>query len=119
MFCVAAPSQVAGEPSTVSTICGETDDRELSTIPRASRYMGGGGCSGWLIHDANHCFLTAGHCGNPAGGGTMQFQVRRPHCGEHTGGTAWRTQGQTWVIRCDKGRPAGRQTDCKRRCTPR
>eukprot|EP01047_Picozoa_sp_COSAG01_P035885 COSAG01_NODE_2776_length_7094_cov_14.701930_2_plen_282_part_00 len=43
--------------------------------------MGSGGCSGWLIQDpaTSVCegsnFLTAGHCGAPASGGTMQFNV--------------------------------------------
>lgn len=67
---------VAGEaPSTAKTICGTSDDRVPSRSDRAARYLGSGGCSGWLIHDANHCFLTAGHCGNPSGGGTMEFNV--------------------------------------------
>lgn len=39
------------------SICG-TDDRVLSSDPRAARLLSGG-CTGWLI---NECFLTAGHC---------------------------------------------------------
>ena len=67
---------ISGESSTVNTICGPTDDREPSSADRAARYIGGGGCSGWMIRDINHCFLTAGHCGtNGQGGGTMQFNV--------------------------------------------
>lgn len=67
---------ISGESSTVNTICGPTDDRERSAAARAARYLGSGGCSGWMIRDVNHCFLTAGHCGNNAqGGGTMQFNV--------------------------------------------
>jgi len=70
---------LAGVPSPtggVGSICGHTDDREPSHHHRAARYMGSGGCSGWLIHDNHHCFLTAGHCGtNSQGSGTMEFHV--------------------------------------------
>ncbi len=50
-------------PFMERSICGPTDDRELSYDPRACRVMPIG-CTGWLIDDANHCFLTAGHCVN-------------------------------------------------------
>ena len=43
------------------TICGSTDDRILSSDPRAARNQPGG-CTSWMIDDCNHCFLTAGHC---------------------------------------------------------
>jgi V8-like Glu-specific endopeptidase len=48
-------------PGMPDTICGPTDDRQLSTDPRAGRNQPGG-CTSWLIDDCNHCFLTAGHC---------------------------------------------------------
>lgn len=43
------------------SICGPTDDRQLSNDPRVARLMPIG-CTGWLIDDCNHCLLTAGHC---------------------------------------------------------
>jgi hypothetical protein len=43
------------------SICGPTDDRELSDDPRAARALPVG-CSAWIIDDCNHCLLTAGHC---------------------------------------------------------
>lgn len=54
---------IAGEPheDTFSSICGPTDDRELSSDPRSGRLVPIG-CSVWLIDDENKCFLTAGHC---------------------------------------------------------
>lgn len=67
---------IAGQESGVSTICGPTDDRTPASAARAARYMGSGGCSGWLIRDEMNCFLSAGHCGtNGQGGGTMEFNV--------------------------------------------
>jgi len=54
---------VVGEPTAAPTesICGATDDRVLSTDDRSARIMPVG-CTGWLIDDAEGCFLTAGHC---------------------------------------------------------
>ncbi|MEO1007783.1 MAG: GC-type dockerin domain-anchored protein [Planctomycetota bacterium] len=43
------------------SICGPTDDRELSDDPRNARLMPVG-CTAWLIDDCAKCFLTAGHC---------------------------------------------------------
>ncbi|MBC8200479.1 MAG: hypothetical protein H8E86_00420 [Planctomycetes bacterium] len=43
------------------SICGPTDDRELSDVARCARAMPIG-CTAWIIDDANHQFLTAGHC---------------------------------------------------------
>ncbi len=67
----AQPSQVAStlvwagprDPEIFGSrsICGPTDDRELSDDPRGARVVPIG-CSVWLINDINHCFLTAGHC---------------------------------------------------------
>jgi len=50
------------------SICGPTDDRELSDDPRVARSVPVG-CTVWMIDDPNHCFLTAGHC---ASGGSME-----------------------------------------------
>lgn len=64
----------------VQSICDGRDDRVPSNSRRDARYLGSGGCSGWIFRDDNndegHCFMTAGHCGtNSQGSGTMQFQV--------------------------------------------
>lgn len=60
---------MVGERATASTngrsICGPDDDRLLSNDPRAGRIMPVG-CTGWLIDDAEGCFLTAGHCAGAA-----------------------------------------------------
>ena len=48
-------------PFTDESICGDTDDREISQDPRMARLLPVG-CTGWMINDCNHCFLTAGHC---------------------------------------------------------
>lgn len=54
---------MVGEPATgpPESICGATDDRTLSSDPRAARIVPVG-CTAWLIDDAEGCFLTAGHC---------------------------------------------------------
>jgi V8-like Glu-specific endopeptidase len=68
----AAPSRVVvgsvltAEPTgdgggAITSICGATDDRVLSDDVRVARKFPSG-CTVWLIDDANHCFLTAGHC---------------------------------------------------------
>ena len=54
---IAGPSHPSGSDS----ICGPTDDRQLSNDARVARLMPIG-CTGWLINDCNNCFLTAGHC---------------------------------------------------------
>ncbi len=46
---------------TDKSICGPTDDRQLSYDDRACRLLSVG-CTGWLIDDCAHCFMTAGHC---------------------------------------------------------
>lgn len=43
------------------SICGNLDDRQLSSDPRSARAMPVG-CSAWIIDDAHHQFITAGHC---------------------------------------------------------
>src|SRR5690606_24711131 len=59
-------------PVEPDSICGPTDDRLPSEDPRAARLLPIG-CSGWIINDCNHCFLTAGHCTSPMD--TVQFNV--------------------------------------------
>ena len=56
----------------IASICGPNDDRVLSDDPRAGRIVPIG-CTGWLIDDANHCFLSAGHCTSVSG--TIEFNV--------------------------------------------
>jgi len=67
-FVTAGPSL----PSFPDTICGNTDDRVLSTDPRACRNQPTG-CTSWMINDCNHCFLTAGHCAS--GVNMVEFNV--------------------------------------------
>lgn len=59
------------------SICDGRDDRIYSPEQtKAARYIGSGGCSGWIFNDEYNCFGTAGHCGrNAQGSGTMQFNV--------------------------------------------
>jgi len=79
----AAPSQLsisrlwAGPPNPLAakrTICGPTDDRELSNDPRSCRGQPVQ-CSIWLIDDANHCLLTAGHCSDANFISVVEFNV--------------------------------------------
>jgi V8-like Glu-specific endopeptidase len=65
-------SVIAGTPPTLEeSICGPTDDRILSSDPRAARALPIG-CTAWMIDDCEHCFLTAGHCN---GGGNSDINV--------------------------------------------
>ena len=66
---------IGEEPSPIgmATICGSVDDRVLSTDARNARMLSVG-CTAWLISDANHSFLTAGHC-TPGTAPVMQFRV--------------------------------------------
>ncbi|NOG53859.1 MAG: trypsin-like serine protease [Planctomycetes bacterium] len=52
-----------GEPvgEVISSICGPTDDRLPSEELKTCRLLSIG-CTGWLIDDPHHQFLTAGHC---------------------------------------------------------
>jgi len=63
--CVASTHAWGGPAGSTTlggkSICGPTDDRELSDDPRAARVLPIG-CTVWMINDYNHCFLTAGHC---------------------------------------------------------
>ena len=57
------------------SICGATDDRVPSNDPRAARHFPVG-CTTWLFNDANHCFLSAGHCVESGiAGDVTQFNV--------------------------------------------
>lgn len=56
------PIAASGEPDS---ICGDTDDRELSSDPRVARGWSAGGsanCTAWIISDCMKCVLAAGHC---------------------------------------------------------
>ncbi|MFM7806557.1 MAG: hypothetical protein ACKPEA_01335, partial [Planctomycetota bacterium] len=62
-------------PPVEKSQCGTTDDRVAVQDNRVARIVPVG-CTGWMINnDANHQFLTAGHC--PAGGSmtTLHFNV--------------------------------------------
>ena len=62
-------------PPMEKSQCGSVDDRVAVQDNRVARIVPVG-CTGWMIHnDANHQFLTAGHC--PAGGSmtTLHFNV--------------------------------------------
>ncbi len=62
-------------PPRQKSQCGSTDDRVAVQDNRVARIVPVG-CTGWMINnDANHQFLTAGHC--PAGGSmtTLHFNV--------------------------------------------
>jgi hypothetical protein len=50
----------AGGAAT-TTICGPTDDRVPIVEPRVGRVMPRM-CSAWIMDDAQHCLLSAGHC---------------------------------------------------------
>ncbi|MCW5757512.1 MAG: hypothetical protein KIT54_09770 [Phycisphaeraceae bacterium] len=57
------PLAATGEPDS---ICGTTDDRELSSDPRVARgwsASGSANCTAWIIDDCMKCVLAAGHCG--------------------------------------------------------
>ena len=70
---------IVGRPTPASrsdkSLCGP-DSRQLSTFKKSGRFIGSGGCTGWLIDDSQGCFLTAHHCGTDStGGGVMEFEV--------------------------------------------
>ena len=75
-----APSHLRIEKATVGlrpegsflSICGPTDDRELSTDDRQGRLVPVL-CTGWMINDQFNCFLTAGHCSD--GTEVVEFNV--------------------------------------------
>lgn len=53
-------------PDPTDSICGPTDDRQLSSDPRVARGWSAGGsanCTAWIIGDCMKCVLAAGHCG--------------------------------------------------------
>ncbi|KAI3636569.1 hypothetical protein MIR68_005398 [Amoeboaphelidium protococcarum] len=49
------------EDNHLLTLCSVVDRREIVKDPRVARIFPIG-CTGWLIDDEHHCFLTAGHC---------------------------------------------------------
>lgn len=55
------------------SLCGPDDDRVLSNDPRTGRVWPVG-CTGWIIDDPNHCFLSAGHC-NGSNFDIVEFNV--------------------------------------------
>ncbi|HZH99239.1 MAG TPA: trypsin-like serine protease, partial [Fimbriimonadaceae bacterium] len=59
-------------PPGAQSLCG-TDNRTLSSDPRAGRHLPEG-CTAWLHDDLNKTFLTAGHCG-VSQGDVIQFNV--------------------------------------------
>jgi V8-like Glu-specific endopeptidase len=67
---------VAGDwasPSPYSTICGPTDDRQLSNDPAAGRLLNIG-CTAWII--PNGKIVSAGHCLSSAGSvNVLEFNV--------------------------------------------
>ncbi|MFZ2873286.1 MAG: hypothetical protein WAZ94_02260 [Phycisphaerales bacterium] len=69
-----AGAWVGGPASTYDSrsLCG-VDNRTPSAQPFAARYMPTG-CTTWLFEDANHTFLTAGHC-FVGSTGVVQFNV--------------------------------------------
>ncbi|MCB9884245.1 MAG: hypothetical protein H6838_02070 [Planctomycetes bacterium] len=71
---IGAATAGPGLPVSPDTICGPTDDRVLSSDPRAGRNQPTG-CTSWLINDCNHCLLTAGHC---AGSGLQVVEFNVP-----------------------------------------
>jgi hypothetical protein len=54
-------TQVGDDPVISKSQCGFNDDRVTSIDPRVCRITSVG-CTGWMINDANHMLLTAGHC---------------------------------------------------------
>ncbi|HIF42462.1 MAG TPA: hypothetical protein EYQ74_15370 [Planctomycetes bacterium] len=65
-------------PADDPSQCGSTDDRVPSSDPRAARLLPIG-CTGWMINDCAHCFLTAGHC--TSGVSVAQFNVPNSNSG--------------------------------------
>ncbi|MCH8805342.1 MAG: hypothetical protein IH986_04570 [Planctomycetes bacterium] len=76
---VAIGDVTAGEPpGDPESICGGTDDRLPSDDPRVGRWIRGDSpippCTAFIIDDANHCMLSAGHCAG-AVGTVLEFNV--------------------------------------------
>lgn len=57
-----------GGGDAAASICGGTDDRVPSSDPAVARIIPAG-CTGFLINNRQHCFLTAGHCTTVSQGG--------------------------------------------------
>ena len=58
----------------IASQCGPTDDRLPSSDPRVAR-TSPGGCTAWMIADAENCFFTAGHCYSVSGLQICEFNV--------------------------------------------
>lgn len=67
---------MVGEASgdELDSICGPDDDRTLSDSARTAR-VAPINCTGWMIDDDNHCFLSAGHCGVSSSFQVIEFNV--------------------------------------------
>lgn len=55
-------------------ICGGSDDRLPSSDPRVARVLPAG-CTAFIIDDANHCMITAGHCAELSDVELLEFNV--------------------------------------------
>jgi hypothetical protein len=60
--------------NSTTSICGPTDDRVPSSSARSARLLPVG-CTAWIIDDAKHCFLAAGHCPYYGGIDVVEFNV--------------------------------------------
>ena len=67
-------TQVGADSVILKSQCGMIDDRIASIDPRVCRITSVG-CTGWMINDANHMFLSAGHCASGSGFLVAQFNV--------------------------------------------
>ena len=62
---------MTGQPDPTDTICGPTDDRVLSSDPRACRQDSS--CTAWLF--SPYAVSTAGHCFSSTAGHILHFNV--------------------------------------------
>lgn len=66
---------IAGEPMTgIESICGDMDDRILSSDPRSARALPVG-CTAWTFNDLHHAMISAGHCSDANGIDVVEFNV--------------------------------------------
>jgi hypothetical protein len=69
---------VGGGDVDSSSICGRVDQRYLSDRDDTPRFIYGdmnGCCTAWPIDDAEHCFLSAGHCTGGSAPPVLQWKV--------------------------------------------
>ncbi len=59
-------------PASDKSICGATDDRQLSSDVRVARILPVG-CSGYIFDDCKHCMLSSGQCTENAS--VVEFNV--------------------------------------------